>query len=344
MGMITALRTTVVAPMRNEGPFIVEWVSWYRMLGFSEIVVLTNDCTDHSEALLDAFAAAGWLHHQRCVIPQGQSIYRCKMDAAMALRPVRRANWVMVCDADEFLVIHRGHGKLADLLADGPSATLGMAINWRVFGNNDVTEFADLPVTQQFFGALAKTSGMNSTFKTIHTHPRWFDGLGDHAPVKLDIGKAQAETGLTWGQGALHWANAAGKRLDWWTPGSPYIRRLPPEDCDFSVAQLNHYMLRSAETFSLKQGAPSPSALKDRYTDGYWDRANEVTEIDTSVVRMVPEFDGVRAAAMALPDVAALHYACCADHVALIAEKAGRRADDDPRYGAFLAAAAAAQG
>lgn len=49
--------------MRNEGPFIVEWVSWYRMLGF-EVLVVTNDCTDHSVELLQALQAAGWLHHQ----------------------------------------------------------------------------------------------------------------------------------------------------------------------------------------------------------------------------------------------------------------------------------------
>jgi len=40
--------------------------------------------------------------------------------------------------------------------------------------------------------------------------------------------------------------------------------------------------------------------------------------------------------------VARLHALCCADHVRAIAEKAGRRAEDDPRYTAFLAEAAQA--
>ena len=48
------MRVTVVASMRNEGPFIVEWVTWYRMLGFSDVVVVTNNCTDRSPELLDA--------------------------------------------------------------------------------------------------------------------------------------------------------------------------------------------------------------------------------------------------------------------------------------------------
>lgn len=49
----------VFAAMRNEGPFIVEWVSWYRMLGF-EVLIGINDCTDHSPALLERLAAEGW--------------------------------------------------------------------------------------------------------------------------------------------------------------------------------------------------------------------------------------------------------------------------------------------
>jgi hypothetical protein len=40
---------------------------------------------------------------------------------------------------------------------------------------------------------------------------------------------------------------------------------------------------------------------------------------------------------MALPGVARLHNQCCADHLAAIAEKAGRPPQDDPRYATFLA-------
>ena len=70
--------------MRNEGPFIVEWVTWYRMLGFTDIVVVSNDCTDRSPELLDALARAGWLHHIRCDVPDGQPITPRKLKAAQA--------------------------------------------------------------------------------------------------------------------------------------------------------------------------------------------------------------------------------------------------------------------
>ena len=65
--------------MRNEGPFIVEWLCWYRMLGFTDVVVVTNNCTDHSPHLLDALQAAGLVHHIRHDIEPGQRITRAKL-------------------------------------------------------------------------------------------------------------------------------------------------------------------------------------------------------------------------------------------------------------------------
>ena len=38
--------------MRNEGPFILEWVAWQKMLGFENILIMHNDCTDHTPQLL----------------------------------------------------------------------------------------------------------------------------------------------------------------------------------------------------------------------------------------------------------------------------------------------------
>ena len=107
---------------------------------------------------------------------------------------------------------------------------------------------------------------------------------------------------------------------------------LPPQLIDHSVAQMNHYMLRSAETYSLKRGTLSPVAGVDRYTDSYWKNANRAEEIDLSIARYAETFDAMHAKAMALPGVARLHDLCCADHLRLVAEKAAGRALDDRRH------------
>lgn len=326
-----------MASMRNEGAFIVEWLAWQHMLGFTDAVVLTNDCTDRSPELLEALQAAGRVRHVACVIPPGQSVSAYKYRIAKDLPEVAGADWLLVCDVDEFLVIHRGAGLLADLIGAGDF--LGMAIPWRVFGSSGIEHFADLPVHRQFTWAAGPQSYFGRVIKTLHRSPRWFRRLGEHGPRGLDHKNLRRGTGLDWGHPDLAWVNAAGKRVDW-QPDGPYLRELPRGDVDLSVAQLSHYMLRSAESFSLKRGTLSPTGGKDRYTLDYWRRADRRDLRDTSARRHDAAFDAARAGLMALPGVARLHHLCVADHLRLIAGKAGLRAEDDPRHQMALERAA----
>ena len=100
-------------------------------------------------------------------------------------------------------------------------------------------------------------------------------------------------------------------------------------------------MLRSVETYRLKRGTKSPVGLSNRYRAQYFRTADAGQSMDISAFRYAARFDALHEQVMALPEVARLHALCCADHVRAIAEKAGKRAEDDPRYAAFLAQAAA---
>ncbi len=324
--------------MRNEGPFIVEWVCWYRMLGFTDVVVVTNTCSDHSPELLDALAAAGWVHHLRHDVPAGQKITRAKLAAAAELKVVRRANWLMICDVDEFLVIHRGAGKIGDLL--DLSATppyLGMSLNWRVFGTSGLQAFADVPVHRQFVYGLRKTAMLSRTVKSIFNQVNRFERLTEHSPCGYDF----AKSGKLWGEPGMAWVNCEGQSLTEWQPGKRHLHLMQPDRVSYEVAQINHYMLRSVESYSLKMGSASPVALSNRYDSAYFRRADSGDEPDSSAFRYAEGFDAVHMQAMALPEVARLHALCCADHVKAIVEKAGGRAEEDPRYGRFLEQAAA---
>ena len=50
-------RFVIVTPMKNEGPFILEWVAHNLAIGADEIAIFSNDCTDGSDALLDRLDA-----------------------------------------------------------------------------------------------------------------------------------------------------------------------------------------------------------------------------------------------------------------------------------------------
>ncbi|MDO8884655.1 glycosyltransferase family 2 protein [Pseudotabrizicola sp.] len=326
------MRFTVVSSVRNEGPFLVEWVAWYRRLGFTDIVVVTNDCTDHSPALLDALAPMG-VTHLRHDVPDRTNICARKLEAAKALPQVSEADWVLVCDVDEFLVIHRGTGRIDDLIP--PNADfLGMAINWRVFGTSGRVAWQDGLTHRQFLSTSESQDFPSTWVKTIHAHPGWFRRLAEHGPKRLLPRRASR-----WGQPGMRWVNADGEDLPEWQPGGDYLRRVPMNRVSHATAQMNHYMIRSEESFRLKKGTLSSVAGKDRYTDGFFDRYNRNEVPDDSALLHARAFDDVHAAMMALPGVTRLHHLCCADYVAQLAAKAGLRAEDDPRHAHHLALA-----
>ena len=45
-------RTVIVTCMKNEGPFILEWIAYHRMIGVDDFLVYTNDCDDGTDSLV----------------------------------------------------------------------------------------------------------------------------------------------------------------------------------------------------------------------------------------------------------------------------------------------------
>eukprot|EP01031_Cornospumella_fuschlensis_P051938 gene51938-63505_t len=51
-----AAEKVIVACMRDEALFVVEWVAHHLAAGFDRIIVYTNACSDGTDRLLDAMA------------------------------------------------------------------------------------------------------------------------------------------------------------------------------------------------------------------------------------------------------------------------------------------------
>ncbi|MEI4471319.1 glycosyltransferase family 2 protein [Frigidibacter sp. MR17.24] len=325
------MKTLVLASMMNEGAFIVEWVTWYRMLGFTDILIVTNDCTDHSPQLLDALQAAGWVTHLPHVLPPDAMPLRAKLRRAARHPLVRRADWILVCDCDEFLVIHEGAGHITDLLRPDPPY-LGMAVNWRVFGTSGRARHESGLVHRQFTRCAWKSHPASAWVKSIFRRPELFAALDAHGPKGYQGPAVPPDR---------FWVNTDEVALPNFTPQGPYQRHSAQGLHSFRRAQLNHYMIRADENFDLKRGTLSPAARKDRYTDAFYDRYNRNEGQDLSAARYAAAFDSLHAEAMALPFVRRLHHLCCADYIARLAARSGAPAEADPRWQAEIAAASA---
>jgi len=258
-------RKVVLSTMKNEGPYLLEWIAHYRNLGFDDFVLFSNDCTDGTNLMLNRLDLMGVVHHFDNPLGPRMDPQRRAYSRANRMDVVRDASWLLVVDADEFLNVHVGDGTVDDLIAACPEETEAISINWRLFGSSGHRHMLPDPVTRRFTRASrieAPENGLVWGFKTLF-RPESFDYFGVHRP------RFRKERTLLPDQ--VHWVNARGEPM-----GEQYLRsgwRSNKEIVAYDFAQMNHYAIKSREEFLLKRlRGTANSKNKDRIDMGYWDR------------------------------------------------------------------------
>jgi hypothetical protein len=116
---------------RNEAPYLLEWIAYYKILGFGQITIYDNCSNDASARILHALSKAGvinavhWKNRHR---KQG----RAYEQAARRLRPY--VEWCLYADIDEFLVLDPGL-HLDDIVPSEPDV-VAVLLCWRMFSSS----------------------------------------------------------------------------------------------------------------------------------------------------------------------------------------------------------------
>jgi len=285
---------TVVSTMKNEAPYILEWVAHYKVLGFDHILVCTNDCTDPTVPILKRLEALGFVKHHPTIVRRA-GIHRSALRQANKLYDfVKEATWLFVCDVDEFLNVHVGDGSARALVrASGKDADV-VAVPWRCYGSNGVESIEDGFVTDQFRNAelpydpaIRPLTG--KFVKSLYTNKEKFQRMGLHGPVAFE----KHEPGITrvLPGGALY--TVEGKR----TEHAPV----------WDVAQVNHYAVRSLESFLIKRARGRANHSHHTLGVEYWDKFNLNDVPDTSIVQYRSETASLVAQFMADKELKSLH-------------------------------------
>ncbi|WP_375256820.1 glycosyltransferase family 2 protein [Citreimonas sp.] len=302
---------TAVTCVKNEGPFILEWLAHNRVLGVRDFLVYSNDCDDGTDVLLDALATQGWLTH----LPnpaQGRNYQMEALRDAARQPVVARADWVWVADVDEFLNVHAGDhtiGALIEACGD-PQA---ISVPFQFFANGGVLAFEDRPVTKQFDRCHDPDIWCGSLSIEVKTLVR-----GDFPLQYFGAHRPYFRKGTA---GPSAWTDASGRPVpaafrDAAEKGQ--LRSIPARGAR-RFATLNHYPLRSVESFLVKIARGDVNRAGRVFDADYWRDRNDSAWADRSILRYR---DATRAAVAALradPAVAQAHAACVAAHRARIA-------------------------
>jgi hypothetical protein len=126
-------RLAVLSMARNEAPYLPEWIAHYRAIGADKIFIYTNDNSDGTDTLLRWFSGCAPVVPIFTAAAQGVDIQLKNYEHALFLLPeLRLYDWVLVVDADEFLVpAARFNHHLPTMLAAAPADTDAILFPWR---------------------------------------------------------------------------------------------------------------------------------------------------------------------------------------------------------------------
>ncbi len=293
----------IVTAMKNEGPFILEWAAYHLSIGFDQFLVYTNDCDDGTDAIWERLAELGHGAHVINDKIKQRGIQKTALMRADDHPLTAQAEWLSCLDCDEFLNIKHGHGRLDDLLGHSPEAHLHI-ISWRRFGAAGVIGYDDKPVTEQFTRAMPENCPFpfhNYGLKSIWRADAPYARIGVHRP--LDPDPARLED--------IKVVNAAGRELPMYRDKRLWLL---PETAGFEGAQVNHYALRSAQSFLVKRDRGLPNSKVTDLDLSYWAERNFNTVEDVSIARRQPEMQEKLAELMADPVLADLHHKATLAH------------------------------
>lgn len=144
-------RVLIATCMKNEGPFILEWIAWHKSVGVSDFVIYTNDCSDGTVDILDRLQEMGLVTHlENPAVALNSTYFQPEALRAVHERPeFAVADYFISMDVDEFINVRCGDGTLVALFDEvGCFDVLSMSeLN---HGSNAIEDFEPGWITEQF--------------------------------------------------------------------------------------------------------------------------------------------------------------------------------------------------
>lgn len=316
------MRITAVTCVKNEGPFLIEWIAFNRVIGVTDFLFYSNDCTDATDRLLDALEARGIVTH----LPNPAEGRNYQMEAlkhAKSQPVVREADWVWIADVDEFLNIHVGEGTIPELIeaCGNPHA---ISVTFQFFANCGIDEFVDAPVIGQFTRSHNPDIWCDQTaieVKTLIRNDFPVQYYGAHRPFMKDKLRRQHRP---------KWTDGSGRDVPWKFRTAANKRRIRkfPAGGARNFATLNHYALRSLDSYLVKNDRGDVNRENRAFDDTYWRERNDDAWDDPSIRRYLPRLEAEMARLLADAETRELHDEAVRQHRAALERLMGQ---DDTR-------------
>ncbi len=302
------MQITAITCVKNEGPFLLEWIAFNRIIGVTDFLFYSNDCSDHTDHMLDKLQEHGIVRHEQNPA-EGRNYQMEALKHARRRSYIKASDWVWIADVDEFLNIHVGDHTIPDLIkaCKNPKA---ISITFQFMANDGIETFEDKPVISQFLRTHNPDIWCADTAIEVKTLVRKdfpTDYYGAHRPFhNVDMPRKEQPA----------WTDGSGNNIPQTfrkRNGKRRIRAFPAQGVR-KLATLNHYALRSLDSYLVKNDRGDVNREFRDFDDTYWRERNDNGHFDDSILRYMPALEAEMQTLMALPGIADLHEAAVTAH------------------------------
>ena len=266
----------LAAIVKNEAPYLLEWIAYHRAVGVDHFIIMDNESTDGTFFLLRPLAEAGVLtyfrwnnefkykgfeeHNTGPQVPAYNFAFR-------VANKLNHWDWIGFIDLDEF-ILPTESATIGDVLR-GFSSSAAVGVNWRMFGSSGHKSAPKGLITENFTHCAIKSFSANQHVKSIARVAKLRQaGIHIHNSADGDV------------------VDMAGQRI---SPARAGIHDAVVHD----KLVINHYFTKSHEEWLRKRVKGNVSS---RIIDPDWERPHEMfaaydrNEIEeTAILRFLPE-------------------------------------------------------
>lgn len=254
---------------KNEGPYLLEWIAYYSIIGFDSFLIYDNESQDDSASKIRS--ASRYFNIKYNFWPDTPDVSPQISAYEHAIKNTD-SHWIAFIDTDEFIYIE-DNKDISDFLSKFSDEIGAVCINWKLFGSSGHEKMTDDFVIRRFTKC---EEHLSSHVKSIVRRDA-VEKMTVHAPVLKE---------------GMRYAYSDGTIAELQRFSEAEVHEPQP-------AHINHYVLKSREEYERKiirgqGGTPTNSPDKrKKFTPGFWNAHDRNEATDTSMLSYIPEIERI---------------------------------------------------
>lgn len=240
--IIPKYKLSIVLIIKNEAPYIEEWIEYYKLLGFDRMYIYDNDSNDNPYSKIKKYIQTGLVKYTKI---SGRARQLDAYNDALKIAK-KESKYLAILDADEFLFPVKNidvYSIIDKYISSNPHVG-GVGINWLIFGSGGQIVKKTGLVTQRFYFRSNFNFVKNQHVKTI-CDPRKVAGILNPHIVQYNYG--------------CYAIDSFYRRLD-----KPFTEYNPD-----APLRINHYFTKSKNEFIEKKNRGEADTLNMRTMEDF---------------------------------------------------------------------------